>query len=134
MRFPKAASVGALLFSCWLIPTLAAASTDPTTGLPTFPGSTVVETQPPAVSCGITIRGVQYESDEAAAKGVDFFRKALPGASTWTVPARLIITEFLMPNGKAMVRVLGTPNGMYIVYASLSKPVTMSQLRAGLKC
>jgi hypothetical protein len=134
MRLPRSASAGMLLLSCCLIPTLAAASTDPTTGLPTFPGATVVESQPPTVSCGITIRGVQYQSDETATKGVDFFRKALPGASTWTVPARMIITEFLMPNGKAMVRVLGTPDGMYIIYGSLSKPVTMSQLRAGLKC
>lgn len=134
MRFPKSAAAVLLLLSCCLIPTLAAASTDPTTGLPLFPGATVVDTQPPVVACGMTIRGVQYQSDETATKGVAFFRKALPGAGMWTTPARMIITEFLAPDGKASVRVLGTPDGMYIVYGSFSKPVTMAQLRAGLKC
>lgn len=134
MRFPKSAAAVLLLLSCCLIPTIAAASTDPTTGLPLFPGATVVDTQPPVVACGRTIRGVQYQSDETATKGVAFFRKALPGAGMWTTPARMIITEFLAPDGKASVRVLGTPDGMYIVYGSFSKPVTMAQLRAGLKC
>jgi hypothetical protein len=118
---------------CW-IPVVAAASTEPITGLPLFPGATVVDTQPPVVACGRTIRGVQYESDETATKGVAFFRKALPGAGVWTTPAAMIITEFLAPNGKASVRVLGTPSGMYLVYGSFSKAVSMAQLRAGLKC
>jgi hypothetical protein len=134
MRLRKAVPAAALSLACSLLPSLASAATEPVTGLPLFPGATLVERQPPAVECGITIHGVQYESNEKAPKAVDFFRKALPGASTWTVPAAMIITNFLAPDGKAAVRVLGTPDGMYLVYWTLSKPRTVAQLRAGPKC
>ncbi len=135
MRLPRFASAAALIVSCCSIPALAAASPEPTTGLPLFPGASVVDRQPPAVFCGITMRGVQYQSNEPATKGVAFFRNALPGAATWSLPTPLIVTAFLTPNGKAEVKVLGTPDGgMYIVYGSFSKPVTMSQVRAGPKC
>ncbi len=131
MRFQKLVSAGVLAFSCSSVPAFAG-STEPVSGLPMFPGATLVEKQDPAVLCGRTVRGIQYETDAVAAKAVGFFRKALPAAATWAVPAAML-TEFLAPNGKAMVRVNGTPSGSYIIYASFSKPFTESQLRSG-KC
>jgi hypothetical protein len=134
MRFSGFAVAGMFLASSWSLPIIAAASTEPTTALPLFPGATLVEKQPPAVACGITIRGVQYQSDAKAAQAVNFFRKALPGATIWTVTAHLTIADFLMSNGKSEVRVLGTPDGIYLVYATFSKPISESQLRHGLRC
>jgi hypothetical protein len=133
LRFGTSARAGVLLVSLSFAPSFASASTDATTGLPVYPGSTIVDTQAPAVLCGITVRGVQYGTDDSAAKASAFFRKALSGAINWTVPAARM-TEFLMPGGKTSVRVLGTPAGSYIVYGAFSKPVTESQLRSGLKC
>jgi hypothetical protein len=131
MRLSKLASAGMLL-SCCLIPTFAVASTEPISGLPLFPGAKLVDTQPQATVCGIAVRGVQYESNQPGTKAVDFYRKAIPGAGAWTTVA---FAEFLASNGKASVRVLPTPDGgMYLVYGSFSKPVTMARLRAGLKC
>ena len=122
MRFGIPARAGVLLLLLSVAPSFASAATDSMTGLPLYPGSTLVDTQAPAVACGITVRGVQYGTDDSAAKASAFFRKALPGASSWTVPAGRM-TAFLMPDGKTLVRILGTPSaGSYIVYGAFSKP------------
>ena len=134
MRFELPARAGMLLFSLSFAPSFASAATDSTTGLPLYPASTIVDTQAPAVLCGITVRGVQYGTDDSAAKASAYFRKALPRASSWTVPAARM-TEFLLLDGRTSVRILGTPSaGSYIVYGDFSKPVTESQLRSGMKC
>ena len=116
-----------------LVPMLAAASTEPISGLPLFPGAKVGGAPHTQAHCGITMRSVQYEVDGPSTKPVEFFRKALPGAGTWTF-ANGSVTDFLPRDGKSIVKVITVaPNSYYIVYGSYSKPVTMSQVRTG-KC
>lgn len=129
MRFPRLASAALLAFSCSFAPIVAAAAVDPVSGLPLFPGATVSQAPRSQEHCGITMRSVQYEVDEATRKPVDFFREALPDASSWTVA---IMTAFLTPNGRTIVKVLsGAPHSYVIVYGTYSKPVTVLQVRKG---
>jgi hypothetical protein len=131
MRFPKLGSAVLLIFLCSSVPMVAAAATEPVSGLPLFPGATVSQAPRSQERCGITIRSVQYQVDGPTKKPVDFFRNEVPGASTWTF-ANGRVAAFLTPNGKAIVKVLTTsPDSYYIVYGSYSKPVTVPQVRTG---
>lgn len=133
MRSLKLVSAVLAMVSFALVPMLAAASTEPISGLPLFPGAKAGGAPHTQAHCGITMRSVQYEVDGASTKPVEFFRKALPGAGTWTF-ANGSVTGFLTPDGKSIAKVLTlSPNSYYIVYGSYSKPVTMSQVRTG-KC
>ncbi|HVA28045.1 MAG TPA: hypothetical protein VNF68_07680 [Candidatus Baltobacteraceae bacterium] len=132
MHLPKLGSTVLLIFACSFIPMLVAAATDPLSGLPLFPGASVSVAPQSQQLCGITMRSVQYVVSGATAKPVDFFHRALPGASTWSI-ANGYVTAFLTPNGQAIVKVLsGAPHSYTIVYGSYSKPVTVSQVRTGV--
>lgn len=131
MRFLSLVWTVLLVFSCSFVPMAIVAATEPVSGIPLFPGATASEAPRSQEHCGITMRSVQYEVAGATSTPVDFFRRALPGASTWTI-ANARVTAFLTPNRKAIVKVLSAaPNAYYIVYGSYSKPVTVSQIRKG---
>jgi hypothetical protein len=131
MSLPRLVSAVLLMFSYSFVPMVAAAATEPLSGVPLFPGAKPGDTPRTQVHCGITMRSVQYDVENSATKPVDFFRKALPGASNWTV-ANGYMTAFLTPNGKAIVKIVSGAPGFYtIVYGSYSKPVTVSQVRKG---
>jgi hypothetical protein len=131
MRFLKLASASFMLVAFSFVPMLAAAATEPLSGLPLFPGAKPGEPPASQAHCGVSMRSVVYEVDNASTKPVDFFHKVLPGATSWSI-ANGNVTAFLTSNGKAIVKVLNTsPNSYSIVYGSYSKPVTVKQVRTG---
>jgi hypothetical protein len=133
MRSLRLVSAASLVFSCAVAPIVVSAATEPLSGVPMFPGTKLYAAPQTEQHCGITMRSVQYDVDNETSKPVDFFRNALPGATSWTF-ANGQVTAFLTSNGQSIVKVLNTsPNSYIIVYGSYSKPITVAQVRTG-KC
>ena len=133
MGFLRSGSILVLLLWGGLLPTVAAAATEPVSGLPLYPGAKLDEKPGSMVRCGMTMKYATYDFAGNGDKPVEFYRQALPGADSWTIP-RTGIKVFLRADGRALVKII--PIGVAastLVYGSYSSPVTQAQVRTG-KC